>query len=171
MLIDLDTIEISSEYESPIRPTAIKEDIMRITVGSSSIPKRKWKVQRPSPMPSQKRQTSASTRVQGEGIAQTRPSRLGGVESVAPQGVSVHEILGYVTPTCPRAKLRYLPRNQKYPPKFPPLPEGMKCSVDIIPALIMLKFYNHDLLLLRDVRDDPYESVPTGPGAPIRWIP
>ena len=71
----------------------------------------------------------------------------------------------------PRAKLRQPSKNQKYPPKLPPLPKGMKCSVDIIPALISLKFEYHDLLLLKYVRDEPYESISMGPGAPIRWIP
>ena len=37
--------------------------------------------------------------------------------------------------------------------------------------MIRLKFDNHDLLLLKDVRDEPYESISMGPGAPIRWIP
>ena len=74
-----------------------------------------------------------------------------------PQGVSAHEILGYVTPMHPGAKLRQLSKNQKYPPKLSPLPEGMKCSVDIIPMLIRLKFEDHDLLLLKEVRNDPYE--------------
>ena len=41
MLSGLDAIEISSEYESPIWPTALVEEIMSMHVGSSSIPKRK----------------------------------------------------------------------------------------------------------------------------------
>ena len=36
---DLDAIKISSEYESPIRPTAVEEENMSIPVGLSSIPK------------------------------------------------------------------------------------------------------------------------------------
>ena len=47
----------------------------------------------------------------------------------------------------------------------------MMCSVDIIPALIRLKFEDHDLLLLKDVKDEPYESVLMGHGAPIQRIP
>ena len=47
----------------------------------------------------------------------------------------------------------------------------MTCSVDIIPALIRLKFEDHDLLLLKDVQDEPYESVPMVPSAPIQRIP
>ena len=43
--------------------------------------------------------------------------------------------------------------------------------VNIIPILIRLKLEDHDLLLLKYVRDEPYESVPMGLGAPIRWIP
>ena len=72
---------------------------------------------------------------------------------------------------CLEFKLRNPSRNKKYPPKLPPLLEGMKCSVDIIPALIRLKFEDHDLLFLKYVRDDPYESILTGPGASIRQIP
>ena len=62
-------------------------------------------------------------------------------------------------------------KSQKYPPKLSPLPEGMTCSVDIIPTLIRLKFEDHELLLLKDVWDEPYESVPMVPGAPIQRIP
>ena len=110
-------------------------------------------------------------RVQGEGTAQTRLSSSGDIESATPWGVSVHEILVYVTPTRPGAKPRQLSKNQKYPPKMSSLPEGMKCLVDIIPALIRLKFEDHDLLLLKYVRDKPYESIPVGPDAPIQRIP
>ena len=46
----------------------------------------------------------------------------------------------------------------------------MMCSVDIIPALIKLKFDDHDLLLLKYVRDDPYEYFHTAPGVPIQRI-
>ena len=53
---------------------------------------------------------------------------------------------------------------------MPPLPEGITCSADIIPALIRLKFDDHDLLLLKDVRDEPYESVTTAPSGPIQRV-
>ena len=45
------------------------------------------------------------------------------------------------------------------------------CSVNIIPSLIKLKFKYHDLILLKYVRDDPYELFLTVPGAPIQRIP
>ena len=122
-------------------------------------------------MPPQKRQTHTLARVQGEGTAQTRPSRLGDVESVVPRGVSIHDILGYVTPMHPGAKPRQLSKSQNYPPKLLSLPKGMKCSVDIIPALIRLKFEDYDLLFLKYVRDEPYELISMRHGAPIRWIP
>ena len=41
MLSDLNTIEISSEYESLVRPIAVEEEIMSMPVGSSSISKQK----------------------------------------------------------------------------------------------------------------------------------
>ena len=47
----------------------------------------------------------------------------------------------------------------------------MTCSVDIILALVKLNFEDHDLLFLKDVWDEPYESVPMVPGAPIQRIP
>ena len=84
------------------------------------------------------------------------------------RGISTHDILGYVAPTRLGAKMRKPMKNQKYPPKLSTLPEGMTCSVDIIPALINLNFQDHDLLLLKDVQDDPYESVLTVPSAPIQ---
>ena len=151
MLSDPDAIEISNEQDSPIQPTTIEEEVVSMPVGSSSIPKRKRQDQKPSSTPPQKRHTRTSTRVQGEGTAQTRPSSLGAVDSMKPRGISIHDILGYVTPTHPRAKPRKPTKNQKYPLKLPPLPEGMIFSVDIIPALIKLKFEDHDFLLLKDV--------------------
>ena len=62
----------------------------------------------------------------------------------------------------PRAKPRQSTKNQKYLPKLSLLLEGMTCSVNIIPTLIRLKFEDYDLLLLKDVWDEPYESVLTG---------
>ena len=62
-------------------------------------------------------------------------------------------------------------KNQKYPPKLPALPEGMTCLVDIILALIKLKFNDNDLFLLKYVWDEPYESVHMTPSGPIQWIP
>ena len=47
----------------------------------------------------------------------------------------------------------------------------MKCSIDIIPALIRLKFDDHDLLLLKDVPDEPYESITTMLDGPVQRIP
>ena len=62
-------------------------------------------------------------------------------------------------------------KNKKYRPKLSPLLEGMTFSVDIILALIKLKFEDHNLLLLKDFWDEPYESVLMGPGASIQKIP
>ena len=62
-------------------------------------------------------------------------------------------------------------KNQKYPPKLPPLPKGMTCSVDIIPSLMKLNFEYHDLLLLKNVWDETYESVLMVPSALIQRIP
>ena len=98
-----------------------------------------------------KRQTQTSTKVHREGTTQTGPSSSGAVESAAPRGVLVNDILGYVTPTHPGSKPRQMSKNPKYPPKLPALPEGMTCSVDIIPALIRLNFNEHDLVFLKYV--------------------
>ena len=87
MLSGLDAIEISSEYESPIQPMAVEEEIMSMPVGSSSILKRKRQTQRPSPTPPEKRQTRTSVRMRGEGITQIGSSSSGAVESMAPRGV------------------------------------------------------------------------------------
>ena len=46
----------------------------------------------------------------------------------------------------------------------------MMWLVNIISTLIRLKFDDHDLLLLKYVQDEPYESVPMVPGAPIQQI-
>ena len=47
----------------------------------------------------------------------------------------------------------------------------MTSLVNIIPALIRLKFEDHDFLLLKYVWDEPYESVLKIPGALIHSIP
>ena len=90
-------------------------------------------------------------KVCGEGTAQTAPSSSEFFESVSPRGVSMNDILGYVAPMCLGAKPRQMSNNQKYPPKLSALPKGMTCSVDIIPALIRLKFDDYDLLFLKYV--------------------
>ena len=109
--------------------------------------------------------------MQGEGTAQIGPSSSGVVASTVPLGVLVNDILGYIAPTHPGTKPQQLSKKQKYPPKLRLLPEGMKCSIDTIPALIWLKFDDHDLLLLKYVRDKPYEFVTIAPGEPIQRIP
>ena len=96
------------------------------------------------------------------------PSSSGVVEPALPQGVSVNDNLGYVAPMCLGTKPWQLLKNQKYSPKLPPLPKGMTCSIYIIPAFIRLKFDDHDLLFLKDVRDNPYESVMTKPSGLIQ---
>ena len=55
-------------------------------------------------MPPEKRQNHTSMRMWGEGTAQNGPSSSGAVESMAPLGVSVNAILGYISPTHPEAK-------------------------------------------------------------------
>ena len=117
-------------------------------------------------VPEQK--TRTFVRMRGEGTSQTGPSILAAVEFAAPRGVLVNDILGYVSPTHLGAKPRKMSKSQKYPPKLLVLPEGMTCSVDIIPALIRLKFDNHKLLLLKYVQDEPYESIHMAYGDPIQ---
>ena len=90
---------------------------------------------------------------------------------MVPRGVYVNDILGYVTPMHPGVKPRQPTKSHKYPPKFLPLSKGMNFLVDIIHALIKLKFEYHDLLLLKDVLDDPYELVLMEPSASIQRIP
>ena len=46
----------------------------------------------------------------------------------------------------------------------------MTCLFGIIPALIRLKFNDHDLFLLKYVRDKPNESIHIVPGGPIQQI-
>ena len=69
MLSDLNAIDISSEYDSPIHPIVVEEEIMSILIGPLSIPKWKRQAHRPSPTLPQKRQTLMSARMKGEGIA------------------------------------------------------------------------------------------------------
>ena len=75
---------------------------------------------------------------------------------MAPRGVSINDIPRYVAPTWPGKKPRKLTKNQRYSPKFSSLPEGMTFPMDIIPALVKMKYEDHDLLLLKDVVDEPY---------------
>ena len=59
----LDTVEISSERDSLLRPVTIKEEVAIMQVGSSM----KRKVQNPISPVSQKQQTRANTREHKEG--------------------------------------------------------------------------------------------------------
>ena len=40
-----------------------------------------------------------------------------------------------------------------------PIPQGMVCTVDIVPALMQLKYEYHDLLSLEDIAKEPYVSM------------
>ena len=46
----------------------------------------------------------------------------------------------------------------------------MVCTADIVLALMKMKYKDHDLLLLRDVENDPYELFPSVVGGPIMHI-
>ena len=133
-------------------------------IGSSSIPRAKKKAQKPSTTPPPKRYTHTTARVQWE---ETRPSSSGVVESTVPRGVSINDIPGYAAPMQPRAKPRNLTENKSYPLKLSLLPEGMTFLGDIISSLTKMKYEDHDLLLLKGVTNEPYQSVPMIPGAYI----
>ena len=47
----------------------------------------------------------------------------------------------------------------------------MVCNKDIVPALVRMKYDDHELLMLEDVTNDPYVSFPTVKGGPIERIP
>ena len=51
------------------------------------------------------------------------------------------------------------------------LPKGMVCSKDIVPALVQMKYNDHDLLMLEDVANEPYVSFPIVKGGEIACIP
>ena len=88
-----------------------------------------------------------------------------------PRVVFINDIPGYVAPTQPGVKPRKLTKNHRYPPKLPPLLEGMTCPVDIIPALVKMKYEYHDLLLLKDVSEKTYQLLQMVPSTPIQQIP
>ena len=98
-------------------------------------------------------------------------SSSGAIESIGQMGVSVHDIPGYVTPTIPGAQPRRLTKNQKYQPRMSPLLRGMVCNTDIVLALMNMKYDDHDLLVLQNVANEPYESLPVVTGGPIVRIP
>ena len=72
-----------------------------------------------------------------------------------PRGVSINDIPGYVALTWLGAKPRKLTKNQRYPPNLLSLPEGMTCLMDIIAALVKMTYEDHDLLLLKDITEEP----------------
>ena len=51
------------------------------------------------------------------------------------------------------------------------LPQGMVCTTDIVPALMQMKYKDHDLLALVDVENKPYVPMVTVGGGPIERIP
>ena len=54
---------------------------------------------------------------------------------------------------------------------MPPLLQGMVCTTNIVLALMKMKYKDHDLLLLRDVVNELYDSLPSITGRPIVHIP
>ena len=77
-------VDISSEWDSPVRLVTIEDEIASMLIGSSSV--------------SKKRRTRTSTRAVEE-VAQTGPSSSGVMESTNHVGVSAEDIPGYI-PHC-----------------------------------------------------------------------
>ena len=48
---------------------------------------------------------------------------------------------------------------------------GMVCNKYIIPALVQMKYNDHDLLMLEDVANEPYVSFPIVKRGEIACIP
>ena len=129
---------------------------MSMEIGSSSIPRVKRKAQKPYSTPLKKRYRRMTTREQGEDTTKTEPSGSGDVKSMALRGISINDIPRYVSPTQLGEKLRKLTKNEWYLLKLFSLPEGMTFLVDIITALVNMRYEDHDLLLLKDVSEEPY---------------
>ena len=53
---------------------------------------------------------------------------------------------------------------------MPPLLARMTCTIDIVPALIKMKYEDHDFLLWKGIVDDPYKSLPLITRDPIEHI-
>ena len=117
-------VEISSERDSPFAPVTIEEEVASMSIGSSSIIKKKRKGQNPSSLMPKKRQTRTST-MAAEEVAQAGPSSYIVVESAAHVGVSTEDILGYIPPCRPGAQPRNLTKNQKYQVRMSMIPQGM----------------------------------------------
>ena len=47
-------------------------------------------------------------------------------------------------------------KNQEYQVKIPAIPQGMVCTVDIVPMLMHMKYEDHDMLVLKEITVDPY---------------
>ena len=142
-----------------------------MVVGSSSVPKKKRGAQgTTSPVPN-KQKTRTSARAQEEVVAQSGPSTLGAMESSARIGVSIADIPGYVPPTRPVANPRKMTKNQKYPMKMPTIPQGMACTMDIVPALMGMKYDDHDMLAYTEITKGPYVPMVAIGGDSILRIP
>ena len=49
-------------------------------------------------------------------------------------------------------------KNQKYPVKMPAIPKEMKCTFEIAPCLVKMKYDNHGLLAFTECTVDPFEK-------------
>ena len=129
---------------------------MSMEIGSSSIPKVKRKAQKPYSTPLKKRYRRMTTREQGEDTTKTQPSSSEDVKSMAFRGISISDIVGYVSPAQLGEKLRKITKNYWYPLKLFSLPKRMTFSMDIITSFINMRYEYHDFLLLKDISKEPY---------------
>ena len=50
---------------------------------------------------------------------------------------------------------------------MPVIPQGMACTIDIVPMLMQMKYEDHDLIALEDVVHEPYVPMVAVEGGSI----
>ena len=84
------------------------------------------------------------------------PSSPRVVESIAREGVSIKDIPIYIPPSWHGAQAKNPTKNQRYHIRILEIPQGMVCTSDIVHTLMQLRYEEHNLLELEDVKKELY---------------
>ena len=68
-------------------------------------------------------------------------------------------------------KMRNLTKNQRYPVRIPAIPQGMQCTMDIVPFIMRMRYEEHGMLALMDITANPYVPMTQVGGGLVARIP
>ena len=83
------------------------------------------------------------------------------------KGVTIHDILGFISPRKASASQVNLTNNQWYLVNIPTILQGMHLMLNIVPFLKKMAYIDHDLLVYAKCTTNSFESQEQGDGGPI----